>query len=505
MKPLLIIASLFLVSAFGYLYKDVIINLFKIWIEDGNYSHGFFVPVIVGYILWAKRKELMVTPTKPFWPAAVLVLLSGLLLVAGQLAVHGFTRHLSLMMMVFSLPLLLFGKEWTRKLLFPIALFAFMFPFPQFMRKGITGPLQLFSSYISVKILSLMNYPIFREGNIIQLPDIELSVAEACSGLRSLVALTFLATIAAYFVLKDNRIRIILILCAVPIAIILNWVRITGTVLLANHWGLELALGFFHNFSGLIIFGIATISIASVMLFLSRREKAGFIVQSSRASALAERNTIGLPVLIVPAVLLTFISLLGNYLFSLKPGPPIDLGALSSKIGTYRGQERQIDPSVTEASGVTQDKSIIFHQPNEPTISLYLGYYRTSMKRTKFFHGADVCLPGAGWEIKEKKKIALEPLGYKANQFEAMKYVSKKMGVTEVMVTWVQAGMTVGTGAKEFRLKLVWDSIWSLQYNDAIKVMVQTTVTPQESEAVAVGRLVNFIYVFYPHFLELIN
>lgn len=498
-----LIFSLVVISSFAYLYKDVILNLVKVWIEDGNYSHGFFVPILVGYIVWSKRKELLATPAQPFWPAILLVLLSGLLLIAGQLSIHGFSRNFSLILMISSLTLLILGRAWSRKLLFPLAFLIFMIPLPEFFTRKVTTPLQLFSSYISVNLLSLMNYTVFREGNIIQLPGITLSVAEACSGLRSILALTFLAVTVAYFVLKSNRKRLFLILCAVPIAIVLNWVRITGTVLLANHWGVEVAQSFFHAFSGLLIFLAASMLIGFIMLFLRSKEEQTTPSQTSDVATAPPGSPVRLSALIVSSGLLVILALYANFLFSLKPGPPVDLLALPLKIGPYVGKDLHIDSGITEFSDVTQDRSISFRNPDKPRVDLYIGYYRTGKELKGFFHGPDVCLPGFGWKIIKKEQLALNLSGYKDEQVEVLKYVSTKMGVTQVMITWFQAGRLVGTGTREIRVKLVWDTILNLRYNDATKVMVQTVLAAQESEEVATERLIEFINLFHPGFMKL--
>jgi exosortase D (VPLPA-CTERM-specific) len=499
----IILLSILLIAAFGYLYKDVIINLVKLWYHDGNYSHGFFVPIIVGYIIWSKRKELTATPIKPFWPALVLLIIAGLILIAGQLTIHRFSKHISLFLMIFALTFFVFGKGWSRKLLLPLAFFIFMFPLPQFMRRGITEPLQLLSSYISVNFLSLLNFPVFREGNVIEIPDATLSVVEACSGLRSLVALTFLAAIAGYFVLKSNWKRLVLFLCAFPIAIMLNWVRITGTVLLADSFGIDAALGFFHEFSGLIIFGTAIILIAMIMLLLGRKKDQTESHQEALASKIPAENYIKPITLIASTAILVLLVLYSNSLFSFVKGPPINLNSIPSKIGSYEGKDGLIDPSITEYSSVTQDRSITYYHQDSAAIGVYLGYYRMNKDSSGFFHGTDSCLPGSGWNINKKEKISFNLFGHKKNNGKAVKYVSTKAGKTQIMVTWVQAGETIGTGTLEFRFKFILDVLTKLQYNDATKIMAQTLLGSGESEEEATARLITFLKLFYPNFVKL--
>lgn len=497
--------SILLCALFVYLYKDVIINLVKTWAGDGNYSHGFFVPILVGYIIWSKRKELKGTQLRPFWPAVIFVFLSGLILLAGQLTVHRFSQNLSFILMIFSLILLVLGTAWTKKLLFPLAFLIFMIPLPELFTRKVTWPLQLFSSYISTNFLSTLNYPVFREGNIIQLSNITLSVVEACSGLRSILALSFLAATSAYFVLKSNWKRIFIIFCAFPVAIMLNWARITGTALIATHLGTELALGFFHNFSGLLIFAVASILIGAIMLFLRNKEDQTTSGKTREIQAVQSKITIKSSTILVSSLVLFALSLYANFLFSLKPLPPVDLDLFPVRIGPYVGTSNLINPAVTEFSRVTQDRSFTFRDLNKPPIQVYLGYYRTGRDLKGFFHGTDVCLPGAGWKILRKEKIYLTSPGFEERPVEAVRYVSTKSGVTQILVTWIQAGHNTGTGARQMRFKLFLNTIIHLKYSDVTKIMIQTVLSPEESEEQALARLREFISTFYPTFNKLVT
>jgi exosortase D (VPLPA-CTERM-specific) len=502
---LMILGLLILIVSFLIFYKDVLINLVKIWSNDGNYSHGFLVPFIVGYAIWIKRSELAATPIKNFWPALIIVLISGLLLIAGQLSIHGFSKHLSLFLMILSLVLLVFGKQWFRIVLLPLSFLVFMFPLPQLARRTITYPMQLLSSYISAESLSLVGYSVHRAGNIIQLPDFTMSVVEACSGLRSLVALAFLAATVGYFMLSSNLKRLILFTLAFPIAIMLNWVRIIGTALLADFFGIEVALGFFHHFSGLIIFGVAALIIGFLIVFFRKGERPVEPQIRSVPGKFYPKFLIDKKALFAASALIILVWLFGHYLFSLKQGPVIELRDLPAKIGQYSGKDVFIDPSISEFSNVTEDRSIIFYSPEEPTISLYLGYYRTGPELKGFFHGADVCLPGSGWEIKKKEKIALVLDPDSNKTATVLKYVSSNMGTTQVMITWLQAGDVIGTGGRTMRMKLVADTIVNLRYNDLTKVMVQTIIAPDESDEDATKRLSRFIREFHPKFTRLIH
>jgi exosortase D (VPLPA-CTERM-specific) len=505
LPTLIILALLILVASFLIFYKDVIIHLVKIWSNDGNYSHGFLVPFIVGYSIWIKRSELAATPIKTYWPALILIFISGLLLIAGQLSIHGFSKHLSLFVMILSLVLLVFGKQWFRIVLLPLSFLIFMFPLPELARRTITYPMQLLSSIISVEFLNMLGYAVHREGNIIQFPNFDLSVAEACSGLRSLVALTFLAAVTGYFMLSSNLKRLILFLFAFPVAIILNWTRIIGTAVLADFLGIESALGFFHNFSGFLIFGVAIILIGFLLVFLRKRDESPEAIKGSEKSKSRSKFFIEKKSMFAASALIILAWLFGHYLFSLKQGPVIELHDLPVQIGIYSGKDGFIDPSISERSNVTKDRSITFYSPDEPAIGLYLGYYRTGPELKGFFHGADVCLPGSGWKIIKKEKIKIELDPHFERTASVLKYVSSKRGTRQVMITWLQAGDLIGTGSRTMRMKLVADTMLNLRYNDLTKVMAQTIIFPDESQEDATKRLFRFIREFYPKFAQLIH
>jgi EpsI family protein len=387
----------------------------------------------------------------------------------------------------------------------PLLFLIFMFPLPELARRTITYPMQLLSSIISVEFLSMVGYSVLREGNIILFPDFSLSVAEACSGLRSLVALTFLSAITGYFMLSSNFKRLLLFLAAFPTAIILNWARIIGTAVLADIFGIDSALGFFHNFSGFFIFVVATIFIGFLLVFLRKRDKTANASERSkkrtwRASLLIEKKS-----LFAATALIFLVWIFGQYLFSLKHIKTIELKDLPLQIGQYTGEDGFIDPSISERSNVTEDRTITFYSPDEPPIGLYLGYYRTGPELKGFFHGSDVCLPGSGWEISNKEKITILLDPYSKRTATVVKYVSSKRGRKQVMITWLQAGDLIGTGSRTMRIKLVADTMINLRYNDLTKIMVQTAIIQAESTEDATKRLSRFIREFYPRFSQLIN
>lgn len=257
-------------ASLALLYFRVGKGLIFDWIQLPDFSHGFLVPVISSYFVYERRKQLSALPPSGVWAGLGLIVLGILFLFLGNLAAEYFTMRFSMLFVLGGIILFLLGKEFYRTLFFPLIFLVFMIPIPSIFMDRITFPMQLFASKMATIFLHLINIPVLREGNIMQLSHTSLEVAEACSGIRSLISLLALSVVFAYFSQKETWKRIVLILSIFPIAIIANVARVTGTGILAHHYGDNVAQGFFHGFSGWILFVVAFICLFGVGTVLSK-------------------------------------------------------------------------------------------------------------------------------------------------------------------------------------------------------------------------------------------
>lgn len=239
------------------LYYPVLSELVEQWSEDQNYSHGFIVPFVSAYLVWSRKEELFKLKLNPsLW--GLLLLFSGILIfVLGHVGAEYFLTRFSILIVISGLVLFLLGSDFIRLLAFPIGFLIFMIPLPAIIFNAFAFPLQLFAAKVSTTIISLMGIPVFRDGNIIQLTHSTLEVAEACSGIRSLITILTLATIYAYFMENKGWKKVVLVIGAIPIAIITNSFRVTLTAILAFYLGAETAEGFYHTFEGWFMFIVA--------------------------------------------------------------------------------------------------------------------------------------------------------------------------------------------------------------------------------------------------------
>src|SRR6202166_729866 len=237
-------------------YFAVLKHLVEQWSNDENVSHGFFVPAVALYIAWQRRDSIVAIERKPAWWGLAIMAWGALQGYVGVLGAELFLQRTSFLITLVGLLLVVGGTRLVRVLAFPLLLLPFMIPIPAIVFNQITFPLQLFASQVAETALGWIGIPVLRDGNILELASQRLSVAEACSGIRSLLSLSFLSLVYAYFFDRKVWMRWVLLIATVPIAIIANSARVTLTGLFSEI-DPSLAAGFFHEAEGWVIFVVA--------------------------------------------------------------------------------------------------------------------------------------------------------------------------------------------------------------------------------------------------------
>jgi exosortase len=242
------------IGSFVFLYYHIIAKLVYDWSIDDNYSHGFLIVPIALYFVWERKERLRSTIQSPSSLGLVVVLGSLAILVAGILGSELFLTRISILGTIAGSILFVYGWTHFKILFFPTAFLLLMIPIPSIIFNQIAFPLQLLASRFGEMALMAFQIPVLREGNVIILANTSLEVAEACSGIRSLISLLTLGIVFGYFSDSRTWVRTALALATIPIAIVANGIRVAGTGIAAHYYGPEAAQGFFHSFSGWIIF-----------------------------------------------------------------------------------------------------------------------------------------------------------------------------------------------------------------------------------------------------------
>jgi len=262
-----------LVALIGLLYGSILWNLVGQWWTDPNFSHGFFVPMFSAFVVWRDRERLAQIPIRQSWLGLPVIVAALMTLVVGVLGAEFFLSRSSLIVLLGGLIIYFAGWRLFQALLFPWLFLFLMIPIPSIVFNQITLPLQFLASRFAADVLRVLGVPVLREGNVIRLPSMPLEVAEACSGIRSLMSLGTMAIIYGY--LADNKLwrRVVLVLVAVPIAVAANATRIVGTGLTVQYWDPDKGQGFFHEFSGWLIFIVSLTLLVAFHWVLRRFDK----------------------------------------------------------------------------------------------------------------------------------------------------------------------------------------------------------------------------------------
>jgi exosortase len=264
-----------LVGSFVVAYFPVWRDLVLSWSRSEDYSHGFLIVPLSLYIVWRKREKFSEYVLKPNrW---------GLGLAVSALAIYIFAEaaeittlaSLTLIPLIFGVIIYLCGADAARELRFPILLLLFMIPVPAQIYSSVTIPLQLLVSKASVWLAANVGIPVYREGNVIHIPGHTLEVVKACSGLRSMVSLLTISVVLGYMTLRSNGLRGILFLSAVPVAVLVNIVRVLVLIGMFEYIGKDLTEGTAHTMFGIGIFGLALgmiVGVRGVISFWDRAE-----------------------------------------------------------------------------------------------------------------------------------------------------------------------------------------------------------------------------------------
>jgi exosortase len=256
-------------------YARIVWELAVSWWVNPDYSHGFLIVPAVAYLLYEKRQEIAALPVRPSVAGLAIAVFSQVVHLVGFLGAEFFLQRLSLLMLVAGMVVFFLGWRHLWATIFGFVLVALAIPLPQIIFNQIALPLQLLASQVAEVFLNLAGVPVFRDGNVLQLARQTLNVTEACSGVRSLISLFSLGLMGAYFVPMKTWAQLLFVGSTVPVAIFTNAFRVFATGLLAIWFGPKAAEGFFHTFSGWVMFLVAMVILFLIYGAIHRMQRSG--------------------------------------------------------------------------------------------------------------------------------------------------------------------------------------------------------------------------------------
>ncbi len=491
-------AAIGLSAALVFLYASVLSKLGYDWWTDENYSHGLLVPFVIGMIVWREWDAFLSVVKKPaliLGGATIAATIAFLLI--GTLGAELFTSRISFVLMIAGLVLYLFGVRVLNLLLVPFALLLLAIPIPQIVFNRIAFPLQIWASQMAVWGMRLFEVPTLRKGNVIDIlpggstQTISLEVVEACSGIRSLMTLVTLGLILGYFtrryenggfanMAKSDLIRcVLLMMLAIPIAVLTNAARVMGTGILTYNYGKQAVVGTWHDASGWLVYVVALGLLISANVLLKKVIRGHKIV---RVSEVATDSSLNRQAPILPVILAIILGGIAvNWFVSRAESTPErrPLTEVSQTLGEWsqRGNEikfsEQVE-SVLRTSDYTMREYIL---PSGRVGNIYVGYY-SSQRTGATYHSPQNCLPGAGWVMKEPQVVEI-PLPY-GRSFRANKYIVQNGIYNEVMIYWYQGRGRFEASEYADKFNTIWDSVTRRRTDGAI-IRVMTSAGSDEA------------------------
>jgi exosortase D (VPLPA-CTERM-specific) len=384
-------------------------QLYDIWSLQPEYSHGLLIPLISAFLVWRERRWLSETPFEGSWWGPVVVLFGVAMWALGQLSTTLALTHYGFLLVLYGMVLALTGWRVMARLWMPLLVLVFMIPLPAFVTTGLSLRLQLLSSQIGVSLIRLAGISVFVEGNVIDLGVYKLQVAEACDGLRYLFPLMTLGFIVAYFFRGALWKKILIFLASMPIAIVMNVIRIGIIGITVDRWGTSMAEGFLHEFQGWMVFMISTVLLLLVAALLARigNRKTSWrdTLQLDGGEPLRSGDQTvvrNLPRAFVGAAAIAAVAML---LAIMLPDRVEDIPArpqfveFPSTMGEWRGTPSAMELVYLDALKLDDYLLTNYYRTTSPApVNLYVAWYN-SQRSGASVHSPRSCLPGGGWTI----------------------------------------------------------------------------------------------------------
>lgn len=488
-------------------FYDALANMAGIWIEDENYGHGFFVPLISLYLIWLKRDRIRtLQPEGSWWGVAVI--LAGILLYGlGEFGTLYILLHLSFWLVLVGICYAALGRKIVGELSFPLLYLLTVIPLPQFLYQGLSGQLQLLSSALGVGCLQVVGVTAFREGNVIDLGPMQLQVVEACSGLRYLFPLMSLALLCSYLFRAPMWKRVTLFLSSMPIAIVLNGFRIGVIGVLVEVFGAGAAEGFLHLFEGWAIFLLSLAILFLVMWGLSRIGSAGerrslsdLLLLPSGSGAVVQPGA-GRPSALPGALpaplfcgvgLLVSLAVVSPYLGSREEIVPARQAFLNFPMQVQQWQGRAFPLEKEYIDTLRFDDYVLadYRAGGGSPVNFYVAYYR-SQRKGQSAHSPRTCIPGGGWEITSLQTAEVPTDDAAAAPLQVNRAVIQKADAKQIVYYWFKQRDRVVANEYLVKFFLVWDAL-AKRRTDGALIRLSAPVQPGQDEGETDGVLLDF-------------
>jgi len=488
-------------------FWDGLSRMWDWWINQPEYSHALLVPPIAAFLIWQQKEQLRRTAFVPGWSGVGLVLLGGLLLVVGQLGTVYTLIQYAYLITLYGLTLSFCGWRAFRLIVVPLLILLLMIPLPEFVMNNLSLKLQLFSSQIATFCLNALGVSAFAEGNVIDLGGYKLQVADACSGLRYLFPLMTLSFLVAYLYRGRLWKRIVLFVSSVPIAMIMNSLRIGAIGIMVDRWGAAMAEGALHEFQGWAVFMACTFLVLAEMVALNAIGREHVHWRQNFSLSLPPRSPVGnearrrpLSSSFVAASVLVAVFIVVSYLV---PRPAEIRPARASfvsfpmSLGEWHGRRNGLEGVYVEQLKFDDYLLADYTDSKGDVTNFYVAYYG-SQRKGEAVHSPRSCLPGGGWNLEDFRRYPVRGVTVNGQPLTVNRYVIGQGQQRALVYYWFQQRGRVIDSEFEVKWYLFWDAL-TRHRTDGALVRLIADLPPGRSETDVDVALSAFAAQAVPH------
>lgn len=503
--PVMWITYLIACVALVVAFEPSLRGLLVVWFQSEEFSYGPILPCVCGFLVWQQRDVIeRHSFTGSWWGVAVLVAASSVALL-GQLATVPVLSHLGIVIALSGLTLATCGWLVFRKLIGAFSILLLAIPLPAFLMNTLSLEMQLLSSKIGVALVRMFGISVFLEGNVIDLGVYKLEVAAACSGLRYLFPLLTLGFLMAYLFKVKMWKRMLLFVSSVPIAIVMNSIRIGVIGVMVDRWGIAMAEGFLHDFEGWAVFMASAGVMVLEMIVLSRigsdrrpwREVFGLEFPPPRAHSTPRMQRIMHTPLLAAAAFLVATAIAAQLMPQRVEATPSreSLLLFPNQIGSWVGQRTAIESVYLDALKLDDYVMADYRSAGQSPLNFYVAWY-DSQRSGKSAHSPRSCLPGGGWEIQSLTQIDV-PVVLNAKPLRVNRALIALGSQRQITYYWFQQRGRNVTNEYLVKWYLFWDAL-TRNRSDGALVRLVVPLTAASSEAAADAMLTQFLTAAVP-------
>jgi exosortase D (VPLPA-CTERM-specific) len=488
-------------------FWDGLAQMWVWWAASPEDSFGVLIPPIAAFLMWQQKNRLERIPFTGSWWGIAVILFGGACLLIGQLGTVFTVVQYAYVITLYGLILSFLGWRAFKVIAIPLLILLFMIPLPQFVVANLSTDLQLLSSKIGVFVIRLFGISVFLEGNVIDLGGYKLQVAEACSGLRYLFPLMTIGFLMAYFYKGALWKRIAVFLSSIPITVLMNSLRIGIIGVTVEHWGIEMADGFLHEFQGWMIFMISAALMITEMALLNGvgsesgtwRQLFGveFPTRTPPSSAIRRRSIpnplIGAGVVLIGFVATTFILPRAAEVFPARTS----FDRFPMQLGDWRGHKSSLEGIYSDELKLDDYVLADYVDHTGDVVNLYIAYYN-SQRKGEAAHSPRSCLPGGGWQMRDFGQVQLSGVLMNGRPLRANRSLIELGNQRQLVYYWFQQRGRLITNEFAVKWYLFWDAL-TAHRTDGAMVRVITPLLPTTSMASADQHIEDLISKIAPN------